>query len=78
MKRIIILLIFLVIIVGCQKEIEPEKPNPGLEDITGKYVIELEKTACDTAHTASTCDTRLASLGFITKEDCCKKYKKCC
>jgi hypothetical protein len=78
MKKIIIVLIFLIIIVGCQQNIPEEKTTTEMEDITGKHILELEKTACDAADKASTCETKLASLGFITKEDCCKKYQKCC
>jgi len=41
-------------------------------------VIELENTACNSADKSGTCDSKLASLGFITKEQCCEKYGKCC
>ena len=48
---------------------------------TGESTIilsDMQVTACNTANDASTCDTRLAELGIVLKEDCCKALGKCC
>ena len=81
MMRIILLLTLFVLIIGCQTQEQVQENEPqttGMEEVTGKYVGELRETACNSADKAGTCETRLASLGFITKEDCCKTYLKCC
>jgi len=39
---------------------------------------ELQITACNSAHGAGTCDTRLNEVGIVLKEDCCKYLAKCC
>jgi hypothetical protein len=72
--RLAIALICIVILAGCSEK----KQQPGFEPVTGGHVSELEQTACDTANDAGTCETKLASLGFITKEQCCERYGKCC
>ena len=68
MKKIIILLILLLFIVGC-KEIPKEVP---------KTLSELQVAACDAADEAGTCDSRLTDLGIVLKEDCCEALGKCC
>ena len=72
-KLALILLIFIIFIYGCQnpyQATETKKENKILSDI--------QVTACDTAHEASTCDTRLPELGIVLKEDCCEVLGKCC
>ena len=61
-KFILVLLIFIIIIAGCQQSSEPK----------------TQITVCNTAHEAGTCDTRLAELGIVLKEDCCRVLGKCC
>ena len=39
---------------------------------------ELQITACNAAHDAGNCDTRLADIGIVLAEDCCKVLGKCC
>jgi len=68
------LILLLLLLIGCSEQQEKE----GLETVTGQHITELQQTACDAADDAGTCDTKLASLGFITKEDCCEKFEKCC
>lgn len=68
MKKYLIMLILIVFITSCQKPYEPKTSS----------LSELQITACNTAHEAKTCDTRLPELGIILKEDCCKALGKCC
>ena len=65
-KIILFLLIFIILIAGCQKNSEP------------KTLSDMQVTACNTANDAGTCNTRLAELGIVLKEDCCKALGKCC
>ena len=72
-KLILILLILIIVLTGCQKTTkftETKKETKTLSD--------LQITACNTAHEAGTCDTRLAELGIVLKEDCCEAVGKCC
>ena len=74
MKKIVLicLLIFsiVVIVIGCQN-IEQNKS-------ARTTLSELQTEACNSAHNANTCDTRLAEVGIVIKEDCCKELGKCC
>ena len=67
MKKQLLILILLLFITSC-KEV-PEK------DVT---LSELQVEACNAAHDAGTCDTRLVELGIVLKEDCCGVLGKCC
>jgi len=80
MKRITLILIFFLLLIGCSinQPAEEDNQDEDMNEVTGKHVLELEKTACNSADNAGTCSTRLANLGFITKEECCEKYQKCC
>ena len=69
-KWILILLILIILINACQKVSEAKKETRQLSD--------MQVTACNAAHEARTCDTRLAELGIVLKEDCCKVLEKCC
>ena len=74
-KTILISLSFLIIIiiaVGCQTT-----PQNKLSD-KQKSLSELQIEACNSADAAKTCDTRLAEVGIVLKEDCCKELGKCC
>ena len=69
-KMVLILLVILILIVGCKQEVK---------DTTKKTQLsELQISACDSADAAKTCDTRLAELGIVLKEDCCEVLGKCC
>lgn len=72
MKKFV--LIFLVIavfttilIIGCSGQQK-----------TKTTLSELQIEACNSAHAAKTCDTRLAEVGIVLKEDCCRELGKCC
>jgi hypothetical protein len=39
---------------------------------------ELQITACNAAHDAGNCNTRLADIGIVLAEDCCEALGKCC
>ena len=39
---------------------------------------DMQIAACNAADKANTCKTRLAKLGVVTTEECCKYLQKCC
>jgi len=43
-----------------------------------KQLTEFQAEACNAAHEAGTCDTRLKQLGIVSKDDCCSSLSKCC
>ena len=43
-----------------------------------KQLTEFQVEACNVAHDAGTCNTRLKQLGIVSKEDCCSSLSKCC
>lgn len=65
-KLILIFLVLLIFLNACQTKKE------------AKTLSEMQIVACDTAHESGTCGTRLAELGIVLKEDCCKSLGKCC
>lgn len=72
-KRIFgLLLIILLFLIGCQV---PEEEVPKEEP---KTLSELQIEACNSADQAGNCDTRLAEVGIVLKEDCCEVLGKCC
>ena len=79
MKKVIarLSLILLIVLVGCAKF--QEDNNTGDDD--GSYtktLSDLQIDACNAADSAGTCDTRLAEVGIVLKEDCCEVLGKCC
>ena len=69
-KIVLILFVVLILIVGCKQEVK---------DTTKKTQLsELQIEACNSADMAKTCDTRLAEVGIVLKEDCCRELGKCC
>lgn len=72
-KFVLFLLIFTIFISACQKISGLDTKKESTEQLS-----ELQMTACDTADDAGTCDTRLAELGIVLKEDCCENLGKCC
>ena len=76
MKKIILFLLILVILIaGCQSY-QPKDELVGKKP--AKTLSEMQITACSTANDAGTCNTRLAELGIVLKEDCCQALGKCC
>ena len=75
-KAALILLIFIIFIYGCQKASEQQVSDEKNKE--AKTLSDIQITACDTAHEAGTCETRLAELGIVLKEDCCEVLGKCC
>ena len=75
-KLAIILLIFVIFIFGC-KNVSDAKTGLNQKK-AAKSLSDIQVTACNTAHEAGTCDTRLAELGIVLKEDCCSILGKCC
>lgn len=73
MKKIVlaVLLLFAVVLSACQVS------KPEIKKET-KTLSDMQVTACNTANDAGTCDTRLAELGIVLKEDCCQALGKCC
>ena len=39
---------------------------------------DLQKDACNAADSGKTCNTKLADLGIVAPQDCCRYMKKCC
>ena len=39
---------------------------------------DLQKSACNSADAGHTCQTKLADLGIVSPDDCCKYLDKCC
>ncbi|MBI2655129.1 hypothetical protein HYX06_01760 [Candidatus Woesearchaeota archaeon] len=73
MKKFVLILLFLAIFIyGCW-QVQPADTTP-----PKKSMSDIQITACNTAHDADTCDTRLAELGIVLKEDCCEALGKCC
>lgn len=74
-KLALILLIFIIFIYGCGQvsQLPPTDTTP-----PKKSLSDIQVTACNTAHEAGTCETRLAELGIVLKEDCCEVLGKCC
>ena len=72
MKKILLisLLFFLIIViaVGCKEQ----------QKSTKTALSDLQIEACNSADAAHTCDSRLAEVGIVLKEDCCKNLGKCC
>ena len=75
-KFALILLIFIIFVYGCQITYRPQTTDVASKE--PKALSDIQITACDTAHDAGTCETRLAELGIVLKEDCCEALGKCC
>jgi hypothetical protein len=45
---------------------------------TDSQITEFQMTACQAAHGAGTCQTRLPELGIITPQQCCEYLEMCC
>ena len=92
MKVIILFLILFVIVLnGCQVQEAEETKEEGLQALEERGLLrgeilpakpsllsDIQVTACNEADTAGTCDTRLAELGIVMKEECCEVLDKCC
>lgn len=75
MKAVMFVILTLILfLVGCTEIAEKEKP----EAETPETLSELQITACNVADEAVTCDTRLAEVGIVMKEECCQVLGKCC
>ena len=85
MKKIaLILLVAIIVLTGCQKayesktkEAKPIRAGEGLP-VEYKSLSDIQITACNAAHEAGTCGTRLSEVGIVLKEDCCEVLGKCC
>lgn len=64
---LLIMIILALFMIGCIQDTKPEKE-----------LSELQLQACDTAHEAGTCDSRLPEVGIVLKEECCEVIGKCC
>ena len=69
MKKLLLILIIVVFLIGCKGTAKKE---------SAKKLSELQIEACNTAHEAGTCGTRLSEVGIVLKEECCKILGKCC
>ena len=68
-NALILFLLVILIIAGCKGQDKGKA-------ITGLSELQIE--ACNSADAAKTCDTRLAEVGIVLKEDCCRELGKCC
>ena len=68
-NALILFLLVILIIAGCKGQDKGKA-------ITGLSELQIE--ACNSADAAKTCDTRLAEIGIVLKEDCCRELGKCC
>ncbi len=59
----------LILVMGCS----PKEYHNSEETLS-----ELQIEACNAADSANTCDSRLAEVGIVLKEECCEVLKKCC
>ncbi|MCX6711890.1 MAG: hypothetical protein NT139_02550 [Candidatus Woesearchaeota archaeon] len=66
MKRVMILLLFLLFITGCTN----------LNNV-GTNLNELQEQACNTASKYDTCG-KLQDIAIVSKDECCKELRKCC
>lgn len=70
MKKKLVLTVFLLMLLfGCVK-VQKEESNDKLDD--------LQKTACEKADEAGTCQTKLIDLGMVMPDECCEAIGKCC
>ena len=90
-KLILILIIFLIFLNGCQVQEKEETGEEGPQALEERGLLrgeilpakpsllsDIQVTACNEAYKAGTCDTRLAELGIVMKEECCEVLGKCC
>jgi len=91
MKKLIFVFLVLLLTLSACKEV-PEVEPPKVEEPVEKPIMvedvefpveinslsDIQVEACNVAHEAGTCDTRLAELGIVTKEGCCEVMGVCC
>ena len=87
MKKISLVLVFLIIFVyGCQTQVQGDETKfkdevlqagEGLP-VEVRSLSDIQIAACNAANEAGTCDSRLAELGIVLKEECCEVLSKCC
>ena len=89
MKKIVFILALFIVAVlyGCKsselEKTETKLQNQGVQAGEGlpievRSLSDIQITACETANKAGTCDTRLAELGIVLKEECCEVLSRCC
>ena len=86
MKKIgLVLILSIMFLFGCETATETadEAENPEIQAGEGlpveiRSLSDLQIAACETADDAGTCDTRLAEVGIVLKEECCEILNKCC
>lgn len=86
MKKISLFLILLILaLYGCKPATETAEKvgTQGVQAGEGlpvevRSLSDIQVAACETADKARTCDTRLAELGIVLKEECCEILNKCC
>ena len=86
MKKIsLFLILFILALYGCKPATETgEKAEAqGVQAGEGlpvevRSLSDIQIAACNAADGAGTCDSRLAELGIVLKEECCEVLSKCC
>jgi hypothetical protein len=81
-KKIALFLLFgILLLYGCEtSELQVNERIEAGEGLPVEFrsLSEIQVEACNAAHEAGTCDTRLSELGIVLKEDCCEVLGKCC
>ena len=75
-KFVLFILVFAIFIHACKETSEPQAFDE--DEKEPARLSDMQVTACNTAHEAGTCETRLQELGIVLKEDCCEVLGKCC
>lgn len=85
MKKILLILIILIVLLnGCQSPAKAEETREeGLQAGEGlpveyRSLSEIQIDVCNAADEGGSCDTGLAELGIVLKEECCEVLGKCC
>ncbi len=90
MKKIfLILMVLAAFVYGCQSSQSADgaaglkskgnAPEAGEgSPVESQPLSDFQIAACSAADEAGTCDTRLAELGIVLKEECCGALGKCC
>ena len=68
-RLISLLFVLSAILVAGYLSLRPEKPDS---------LKELQQEACMSADLGGTCGTKLSDLEFISADECCREYGKCC
>ncbi len=78
MKASVLIILLILITLNACKALEIKENSQLNTPPQQKTLSDIQIIACNTAHEAGTCETRLAEIGIVLKEDCCEVLGKCC